>query len=70
MNEIKCPECGSSIKIDEGKYSNILKQVRDQEFEEELSDRVELLEKDKKRSIELAVQSMSLQLKENSFINE
>ncbi len=39
MNEIKCPECGSTISIDEDNYSNIIKQVRDKEFDEELSKR-------------------------------
>ena len=36
MNEIKCPACGSTISIDEDNYSNIIKQVRDQEFEDEI----------------------------------
>ena len=70
MNEIKCPECGSSIRMDEDKYSNIIKQVRDQEFEDELSQRLELLEKDKQKSIDLAVQNIRLQMQEASFLNE
>ena len=37
MNEIKCPECGSTISIDEDSYSNIIKQVRDQEFDDEIN---------------------------------
>ena len=70
MNEIKCPECGSTISIDENNYSNIIKQVRDQEFEEEMSKRLELLEKDKKKSLDLAIQNIRLQMQEASFINE
>ena len=45
MNEIKCPECGSTISIDEDSYSNIIKQVRDQEFEDEMKKRIEILER-------------------------
>ena len=44
MNEIKCPECGSTISIDEDNYSNIIKQVRDHEFEDEMGKRLKVLE--------------------------
>ena len=40
MNEIKCPECGSKISVDEDSYSNIIKQVRDKEFEDEIKKRI------------------------------
>ena len=70
MNEIKCPECGSTIKIDEDNYSNIIKQVRDQEFETEMSKRIEVLEKDKQKSIDLAIQDIRLEMQEAAFINE
>ena len=70
MNEIKCPECGNSIRVDEDNYSNILKQVRDQEFEEEISKRIELLEMDKQKSIDLAVKNSRLQMQEASFMHE
>ena len=70
MNEIKCPECGSTISIDEDNYSNIIKQVRDQEFEDEMNKRLELLEKDKQKSVELAIQNIRLQMQEAAFVNE
>ena len=70
MNEIKCPECGSTIKIDEDNYSNIIKQVRDKEFEDEMSKRLELLSKDKQKSIDLAIQNMRLQMQEVELVNE
>ena len=70
MNEIKCPECGSTISIDEDNYSNIIKQVRDQEFEDEMRMRLELLEKDKEKSVELAIQNIRLQMQEAAFLNE
>ena len=41
MNEIKCPNCGKTFKIDEASFSAILKQVRDSEFEKELHERID-----------------------------
>lgn len=35
MNEIKCPNCGNVFKVDESIYLDIVKQVRDAEFEKE-----------------------------------
>ena len=70
MNEIKCPECGSSIRMDEDKYSNIIRQIRDQEFEDEIRNRLVLLEKDKKKSIDIAVQNIRFQMQEASFAQE
>ncbi len=70
MNEIKCPECGGLISIDEDQYSKIIKQVRDQEFEDELSKRIVLLEMDKDKSIDLAIQKIRFQMQEASSIHE
>lgn len=42
MNEVKCPHCQKAFKIDEASFAAILKQVRDNEFERELHDRLEL----------------------------
>lgn len=54
MNEIICPHCKKAFKIDEAGYAEILKQVRDSEFEKEIHKRLELAEKDKKSAIKLA----------------
>ncbi len=54
MNEIICPHCKKAFKIDEAGFADILKQVRDREFEKELHDRLELLEKDKESAVKLA----------------
>ncbi len=37
MNEIKCPKCGTVFQISETDYESIVKQIRDKEFEKELS---------------------------------
>lgn len=54
MHDIICPHCGKAFKIDEAGYADILKQVRDADFEHQLHERLELAEKDKRTAIELA----------------
>ncbi len=54
MNEIICPHCKKAFKVDEAGYAEILKQVRDHQFEEELQQRLPLAEKDKQNAIKLA----------------
>lgn len=54
MREIICPHCAKAFKIDEAGYADILKQVRDSEFEQQLHERLELAEQDKRNAVELA----------------
>lgn len=54
MNEIICPNCKKAFKVDEAGFADILKQVRDHQFEEELNNRLALAEKDKESAVELA----------------
>lgn len=54
MNEIICPHCHKAFKVDEAGYADILKQVRDHQFEEELQNRLALAEKDKQSAIQIA----------------
>lgn len=54
MNEIKCPNCGKAFKIDEAGYADILKQVRDADFDKQLHKRLELAEQEKLSAVELA----------------
>jgi hypothetical protein len=54
MHEIICPHCKKAFKVDEAGYADILKQVRDREFEQQLHERLELAENDKLKEVELA----------------
>ena len=54
MHEIICPNCGKAFTIDEAGYADILKQVRDTDFEKQLHARRELADQEKQRAIELA----------------
>ena len=53
MNEIICPHCHKAFKIDEAGYADILKQVRDKDFEKQLHERLALAERDKLNAVEL-----------------
>lgn len=54
MNEIKCPKCGTMFRINETDYENIIKQIRDKEFEKEINEREKQYQKDKENSVKLA----------------
>lgn len=54
MNEIICPNCNKAFKVDEAGFANILKQVRDKQFEEELNKRLVLAENEKVNAVKLA----------------
>lgn len=53
MNEIMCPKCKTVFQLDESGYADIVKQVRDQEFNDELAERVELLSREREQAIAL-----------------
>jgi len=54
MHEIICPHCAKAFTIDEAGYADILKQVRDSDFKQQLRERLELAEQDKRTAVELA----------------
>ncbi|PID27507.1 MAG: hypothetical protein CSB55_08970 [Candidatus Cloacimonadota bacterium] len=53
MNEIICPNCKKAFKVDKAGFADIVKQVRDHQFEEELSERLALAEKEKLNAVKL-----------------
>ena len=64
MHEISCPHCGKTFNVDEAGYSEILSQVRNEAFEKDLHDRLELAEQEKKTAIELAEAKVASKLKD------
>ncbi|NCS99515.1 DUF2130 domain-containing protein [Candidatus Parcubacteria bacterium] len=54
MNEIICPHCKKAFKVDEAGFADILKQVRNQEFDKELHERLEIAEREKANALKLA----------------
>jgi hypothetical protein len=59
MHEIICPHCDKAFKVDESGYAEILKQVRDEDFQKQLHERLELAERDKQNAVELAKAKVS-----------
>lgn len=64
MQEIKCPNCGEVFVVDESGYAQIVQQIRDKEFEKELSRREEDLEEKKNRDLEI------LRMKQSEALNK
>ena len=54
MNEIICPNCKKAFKVDKAGFAEILKQVRDHQFDEELEKRLSLEKKNKENAVKIA----------------
>ncbi len=70
MNDIICPHCGKAFKIDEAGYADILKQVRDSDFEHQLHERLELAERDKQTAVQLARAQLTAELQKQTATSE
>ena len=65
MNDIICPNCKKVFKVDESGFADILKQVRDHQFDEELKNRLTLAEKEKENAVKLAEANLKNSLQED-----
>ena len=54
MNKLICPKCKETFKVDEAGFSELLRQVRDDQFEKDLKKRLLLENKEKESAIKLA----------------
>jgi len=70
MHEIICPHCSKAFKIDEAGYADILKQVRDGEFEQQLHERLELADQDKRNAVELAKTKVASEMQRASIAKD
>jgi hypothetical protein len=70
MNEIICPSCKKAFKVDEAGFANILKQVRDHQFDEDLNQRLILAEKEKKSAVELAEAKLKISVQEQLALKD
>jgi hypothetical protein len=70
MHEIICPHCGKAFKIDEAGYADILKQVRDGAFEQQLHERLELAEQDKRNAVELAQAKVASEMQKSAVAKD
>ena len=65
MNDIICPNCKKVFKVDEAGFADILKQVRDHQFEDELKERLNLAEKEKNDAVKLTEANLKNSFQEN-----
>ena len=65
MNDIKCPNCNYVFKLDESGYADIIKQIRDHEFKEEIEKREKELEEKTKIEVKLAEERTRSELKDD-----
>ena len=70
MHEIICPHCSKAFKIDEAGYADILKQVRDGAFEQQLHERLELAEQDKRNAVELAQAQLASEMQKSAVAKD
>lgn len=70
MHEITCPHCNKAFKIDEAGYADILKQVRDNDFEQQLHDRLELAENDKLNAVKLARSEIGNEMEKTTAVKD
>ena len=62
MKELKCPHCGNVFTVDENDYAALLGQVKNAEFEQELSRRIHELEQVKNSEVRSQISEFKLQL--------
>tara|TARA_B100000900_G_C20568918_1_gene712325 strand:- start:499 stop:1800 length:1302 start_codon:yes stop_codon:yes gene_type:complete len=65
MKDIKCPSCGKTFRIDPSNFEEILLQIKDDEFNKQIEERLKLAEEDKNKGIEIAKQNLKIQLIED-----
>lgn len=53
-NTVECPNCKEVFKVDDSVYNDIVKQIRDEQFETELAKRLAMAEKEKQDAVEIA----------------
>lgn len=62
MNEIICPKCKTAFTIDEAGYADIVKQVRDRAFDEQLQKQIQQAKRESQKALELAESKAAQQL--------
>jgi hypothetical protein len=68
MNDITCPSCEKSFKLEEAGYAAIVKQIRDREFDSELKKREQQFEIEKATAIELT--QLRITMEKEKVINQ
>ena len=70
MKDIKCPSCGKTFSIDPSSFEEILLQIKDEEFNKQIKERLILAEEDNKKSLEILKRELEIKLIEQNRIKE
>ncbi len=70
MKDIKCPSCGETFRIDPSSFEEILLQIKDEEFNKQIKERMLLAEEDNKKALEILKRELKIQLIEQKRIKE
>ena len=70
MKDIKCPSCGKTFRIDHSSFEEILLQIKDEEFNKQIKERLILAEEDNKKALEILKRELKIQLIEQNRIKE
>ena len=63
MAELKCPHCGQAFTVDDTEVSSIIQQIRDKEFQKDLTSRVSELEEHMREKHELELEAKENEIK-------
>ncbi len=70
MKDIKCPSCGKTFSIDPSSFEEILLQIKDEEFNKQIKERLILAEEDNKKALEILKRELKIQLIEQNSIKD
>ena len=70
MKDIKCPSCGKTFRIDPSSFEEILHQIKDEEFNKQIKERLLLAEEDNKKALEILKSEQKIQLIEQNRIKD
>jgi len=70
MKDIKCPSCGKTFRIDPSSFEEILLQIKDEEFNKQIKERLLLAEEDNKKALEILKREFKIQLIDQNRIKE
>ena len=60
MKDIKCPSCGKTFRIDPRSFEEILLQIKDEEFNKQIKERLILAEEDNKKALEILKRELKI----------
>ena len=70
MKDIKCPSCGKTFRIDPSSFEEILHQIKDEEFNKQIKERLILAEEDNKKALEILKRELKIQLIEQNRVKD